>query len=74
MHSKVAVIDGEWATVGSSNLDPLSLSLNLEANLITRDRPFARELRGSLEALIEHHCLEMRREHARIVRKEKEAV
>lgn len=28
-HGKVAVVDDEWATVGSSNLDPLSLWLNL---------------------------------------------
>ena len=29
LHAKVAVIDGQWATVGSSNLDALSLLLNL---------------------------------------------
>ena len=38
LHGKVALMDDEWATVGSSNLDPLSLSLNLEANVIIRDR------------------------------------
>lgn len=55
-HGKVAVIDGEWSTVGSSNLDPLSFSLNLEANVFVRDREFARELRGRLDRLIENHC------------------
>ncbi len=65
MHSKVAVIDSDWSTVGSSNLDPLSLFVNLEANLIMRDRPFATELRDQLEALLERHCKEMSREHAR---------
>jgi cardiolipin synthase len=65
MHSKVAVIDGQWSTVGSSNLDPLSLYLNLEANLIMLDADFARDLSGKLETLVEHHCKEMRREHAR---------
>lgn len=55
-HGKVAVIDGEWSTVGSSNLDPLSLSLNLEANLFIRDPAFARELRGCLRQLMDHHC------------------
>ena len=44
LHAKVAVIDGDWATVGSSNIDPLSLLLNLEANVIVRDEAFAREL------------------------------
>jgi len=56
LHGKVAVVDDEWATVGSSNLDPLSLSLNLEANLMLRDRDFAVELRQRLERLIEEHC------------------
>ena len=59
LHSKVAVADDEWATVGSSNLDPLSLSLNLEANLIIRDRPFNRHLRERLEDLIANSCKEI---------------
>src|SRR5690606_3173704 len=48
--------DNEWATVGSSNLDPLSLSLNLEANLLIRDPGFNRTLRERLTTLIDHHC------------------
>ncbi|MDB6060834.1 MAG: ybhO [Verrucomicrobiaceae bacterium] len=56
LHGKVAIADDDWATVGSSNLDPLSLSLNLEANVIIRDREFNRELRGRLIHLIENHC------------------
>lgn len=40
LHGKVALMDDHWATVGSSNLDPLSLSLNLEANIIIHDRAF----------------------------------
>jgi len=56
LHGKVACIDDEWATVGSSNLDPLSLALNLEANVVVRDRAFTSELRESLEGLIQRHC------------------
>lgn len=56
MHAKVAVIDGNWSTVGSSNLDPISLGLNLEANLFFLDRPFAAKLRDSLETLIANSC------------------
>jgi cardiolipin synthase len=37
----VAVIDGHWATVGSSNLDPLSLLLAREANVVVDDQGFA---------------------------------
>lgn len=45
MHSKVAVIDGQWATVGSSNIDPFSLLLAREANVVVLNRAFAKELR-----------------------------
>jgi cardiolipin synthase len=40
LHGKVAIVDNEWATVGSSNLDPLSLSLNMEANLLIKNSKF----------------------------------
>lgn len=56
LHGKVAISDGEWATVGSSNLDPLSLSLNLEANVIVRDRLFNQQLTERLDTLIARHC------------------
>lgn len=44
LHAKVAVVDGDWATVGSSNLDPLSLLLAREANVVVRDAHFAQAL------------------------------
>ena len=53
LHAKVAVIDSRWATVGSSNLDPLSLLLAREANVVVEDPTFARELRTQLEQAIE---------------------
>ncbi|WP_428421176.1 cardiolipin synthase ClsB [Methylibium sp.] len=56
LHGKVAVADDEWATVGSSNLDPLSLSLNLEANVMIRDRAFNRQLGERLEHLMAQRC------------------
>ncbi|CAG9167874.1 cardiolipin synthase ClsB [Cupriavidus respiraculi] len=58
-HGKVALADGEWATVGSSNLDPLSLSLNLEANLVIRDAVFTRHLREKLQQLMDSRCREI---------------
>ena len=45
LHGKVAVIDDDWATVGSSNFDGLSLFVNHEANIIVRDEGFATSLR-----------------------------
>ncbi len=49
LHAKVLRVDDEWATVGSSNLDPLSLVLNLEGNVVIKDRAFVRTLSASLE-------------------------
>lgn len=64
MHAKVALIDEDWSTVGSSNLDPLSLFLNLEANLVVRDAGLAAALRASLERLMAQHCREIKPEQA----------
>jgi cardiolipin synthase len=55
LHAKVAVIDGHWATVGSSNLDPLSLLLAREANVVVEDKAFAAELQQSLCDAIAGH-------------------
>ena len=55
LHAKVAVVDGHWATVGSSNLDPLSLLLAREANVVVDDRAFAATLRAHLVAAIASH-------------------
>ncbi len=52
LHAKVAVVDGRWSTVGSTNLDPLSLLLAREANVMTTDRRFASLLRDQLDHLM----------------------
>jgi cardiolipin synthase len=57
LHAKVAVIDGLWSTVGSSNIDPFSLLLAREANMVIRDTGFAAELRASLLAAIANDAL-----------------
>lgn len=48
LHGKVAVVDDEWATVGSSNYDGLSLFVNHEANIVVRDADFAITLRAHI--------------------------
>ncbi len=53
MHAKVAVVDGVWATVGSSNIDPFSMLLAREANIVVRDAGFSAELHASLSEAIE---------------------
>ena len=49
LHAKVAVVDGRWATVGSSNIDPLSLLMAREANIVVDDAGFASDLLRKLE-------------------------
>ena len=63
LHGKVAVMDDSWSTVGSSNLDPLSLSLNLEANVVIRDRAFNNMLYDKLAHLMEHSCKRIQTEN-----------
>lgn len=53
LHAKVAVID-DAVTVGSSNIDPFSLMMSLEANLVCVDESFARQVRAKLDQAIGH--------------------
>lgn len=56
LHAKVAVIDGHWATVGSSNIDPFSLLLSREANVVVDDEEFGATLAQSLKKTAETDC------------------
>ncbi len=44
IHGKTGVIDGSWSTIGSLNLDNLSLRYNFEGNIVSTDPLFASEL------------------------------
>ena len=41
LHSKAMVVDDEWSVIGSCNLDPRSLRLNLEFVAVMRSEPLA---------------------------------
>jgi cardiolipin synthase A/B len=60
MHSKVAVVDSKWATVGSSNIDPFSLLLAREANVAVMDNGFALTLKHDLERAIQDGAVQIR--------------
>jgi cardiolipin synthase len=62
LHAKVAVIDSRWATVGSSNIDPFSLLLSREANVVVRHHGFAQGLRASLQVAMDQGAKEVRSE------------
>jgi cardiolipin synthase A/B len=55
LHAKVAVVDGKWLTVGSSNLDPFSLLLAREANVVAYDPQMALALQASLVDAMERN-------------------
>lgn len=59
LHAKVAVMDGRWVTVGSSNIDPFSLLLAREANIVSEDGELARQLEEKLQHAIEHGAVEV---------------
>lgn len=62
LHAKVAVVDRSWATVGSSNIDPFSLLLAREANVVVDDSGFALQLRESLALAMSTGAEELRPE------------
>lgn len=58
VHAKTATIDGEWSTVGTANLDRMSLSFNYETNVEIIDRSFAEQMEKVYRADCEH-CEEL---------------
>ena len=54
LHSKTMVVDGVWATVGSTNFDNRSFALNEELNLTLYDRPLARQLEQTFAEDLKH--------------------
>lgn len=56
LHAKTAVVDGEWTTVGSSNLDPFSFYVNLELNAGIFSRRFGAQMVTQFEA-DRSHCV-----------------
>lgn len=58
LHAKTGVVDGHWSTIGSTNLDALSLRRNLEVNAVIDDEPFAQALE-KLFAEDLRHCTQV---------------
>jgi cardiolipin synthase A/B len=50
LHAKTVVIAGQWATIGSANLEPRSLALCQELNVVVYDRAVARGLEDAFKA------------------------
>ena len=54
LHAKTAVIDGEWSTVGSQNLDHLSLHYNMELNVNAYGGEFGEQMKAMFEEDLKH--------------------
>lgn len=54
LHTKTAVVDDTWGTVGSANMDNLSLLLNFEGNIRSSDSGFISELKSQFLEDISH--------------------
>jgi cardiolipin synthase A/B len=63
LHAKVAVVDGTWSTVGSSNIDPYSLLMAREANIVVRDAEFSGQLKNELARMIEDGARPLASQH-----------
>lgn len=58
IHAKIATVDGTWSTVGTANIDRLSLTFNYETNVEVIDSDFAAEMETTFRADAEH-CQEL---------------
>lgn len=63
MHGKTILVDGQWASIGSYNLNPLSRFRSLELNVDIADPTFVRHFGASIDDLMVHQCVEVTREN-----------
>jgi cardiolipin synthase len=56
LHAKVAVVDGIWSTIGSFNMDAVSLFVNIEMNVNILDSSIGRQLEERIQKVIETQC------------------
>jgi cardiolipin synthase len=56
LHGKMGMCDGEWATVGSYNLNNISAFASIELNLDVKDKALVTKLNGAVEDIIAKDC------------------
>jgi cardiolipin synthase A/B len=59
LHAKVAVVDDEFLTVGSYNINDLSAQASVELNLLVRDQELALEVHQEIDTIIAEKCLKL---------------
>lgn len=59
LHAKIAIVDDEWMTVGSFNLNVLSTYASIESNVDILDKDFVKNARSVIDKIIEEGCEEI---------------
>lgn len=59
LHAKVCVVDQQWVSIGSLNLNHLSELLSLEMNLEVLDKTFGASVSNEFHELIQNNCVEV---------------
>jgi cardiolipin synthase len=59
LHSKMAVADDHWVTIGSFNVNNISAYASVELNVDVRNRKFATNLQQVMNGIIEKDCIEV---------------
>jgi len=59
LHSKMAVADDHWVTIGSFNVNNISAYASIELNVDVRNRKFATNLQQVMNGIIEKDCIEV---------------
>lgn len=57
LHSKLAVCDDEWMTIGSYNINSISAYASIELNVDVINPVFVKKVRQELEAIIADECI-----------------
>jgi cardiolipin synthase A/B len=57
LHAKVAVVDGDWLTVGSFNINDISTFASVELNLEVRNDTLARQAQKEIDRVISQYCV-----------------
>ena len=63
LHSKLAVVDDRWVTIGSYNVNNISAYASLELNLDVRNRPFAKTVQTEIDKVISNDCIRITKEN-----------
>ncbi len=56
LHAKAAIVDEEWVTIGSYNLNPISQYRSIELNVAINDKTFAQQFSNHIKEVVQNNC------------------